>query len=103
MSGNISPNNTSSVGEDTPPSRKVFSSSDDISVGTPKQPRKKRIEAQKLETDTVAVLNIDTNILHSGSRLLCSQKTLLDTEEQEIRKQFERERIIDEEISFRPL
>ena len=73
MSRNISPNNTSSIGEDTPPSGKLFSSSDDISVGTPKQPRKKRTEAQKLQTDTLAALNIDTNILHSGSRLLHSQ------------------------------
>ena len=104
MSRNTSPNKTSSIGEDIPPSGKVFSSSDDIAVATPKQPRKKRTEAQKLQTDTLAALNIDTNILHSGSRLLCSKKTLFDTEdEQAIRRQFEHERIVDEEISFRPL
>ena len=48
-------------------------------------------------------LDIDTNILHSGSRLLRSQKTLLDTEEQAIRKQVEHGRLIDQEISLRPL
>ena len=103
MSKNISPTNTSSIGEDTPPSGKVFSSSDDISIGTPKQPRKKRTEAQKLQTDTLVALDIDTNNLHSGSRLLQSQKTLLDTEEQAIRKQVEHGRLIDQEISLRPL
>ena len=104
MSRNTSPTNTSSIGEDTPPSGKVSSSSDDTSIGTPKQPRKKRTEAQKLQTDTLAALNLDTTILHSGSRLLCSQKTLLETEDEHtIRKQFEHERIIDEEISYRPL
>ena len=104
MSRNTSHKDTSSLGEDTPPSGKVFSSSDDISIGTPKQPRKKRTEAQKLQTDTLAALNLDTNILHSGSRLLHSQKTLLDTEdEQTIRKQFEHDRLIDQEISYRPL
>ena len=101
MSRNTSPNKISSIGEDSPPSRKVFSSSDDIAVVTSKQPRKKRAEAQKLQTDTLAALNIDTNILHSGSRLLRSHKTLLD--EQAIRRHFEHERIVDEEISFRPL
>ena len=104
MSRNTSPNKTSSIGEDSPPSGKVLSSSDDIAVGTPKQPRKKRTEAQKLQTDALAALNIDTNILHSGARLLCSHRTLLDTEdEQAIRRQFEHERIVDKEISFRPL
>ena len=104
MSRNTSPTNISSIAEHTPPSGKVSSSSDDASVSTLKQPRKKRTEAQKLQTDTLAALNIDTNILHSGSKLLCSQKTLLDTEDEHtIRKQFEHERIIDEEISFRPL
>ena len=99
MSSNIPPKDTSSIGEDIPPS---LSTSDDLSVGTPK-PRKKRTEAQKLQTDTLAALDIDSNILHSGSRLLRSQKTLLDTKEQEIRKQFEHDRTIDEEISLRPL
>ena len=103
MSKDITPTNTSSIGEDTPPSGKVFSSSDDISIGTPKQPRKKRTEAQKLQTDTLVALDIDTNILHSGSRLLRSQKTLLNTEEQAIRKQVEHGRLIDQEISLRPL
>ena len=86
MSKDTSPTNTSSIGEDTPPSGKVLTTSDDISVGTPKQPRKKRTEAQKLQTDTLVTLDIDTNILHSGSRLLRSQKTLGHTEEQAIRK-----------------
>ena len=67
MSRNISSNNTSSIGEDTPPVGKVLTTSDDISVGTPKQPRKKRTEAQKLHTHTLDALDIDTNVLHSGS------------------------------------
>ena len=32
-------------------------------------------------------------LLHSGSRILRSHKTLLDTEEQAIRKEFEHEKI----------
>ena len=95
--------NTSSIGEDIPPVGKVLTTSDDISVGTPKQPRKKRTEAQKLHTDTLVALDIETNVLHSGSRLLRSHKTLLDTEEQAIRKEIEHARLIDQEISLRPL
>ena len=68
MSRNISPNNTSSIGEDKTPVGKVLTTSDDISVGTPKQPRKKRTEAQKLHTDTLDALDINTYVLHSGSR-----------------------------------
>ena len=52
MSKDNSSTNTSSIGEDTPPVGKVLTTSDDISIGTPKQPRKKRTEAQKLHTDT---------------------------------------------------
>ena len=104
MSKETPTTNISSIGEDTPSSGKVSTSSDDPSVGTPRQPRKKRTEAQQLQTDTLAALNIDTNILHSGSRLLHSQKTLLDTEDENtIRTRFEQERIKDEEISIRPL
>ena len=50
MSKDNSSTNTSSIGEDTPPEGKVLTTSDDISVGTPKQPRKKRTEAEKLQT-----------------------------------------------------
>ena len=103
MSKDNSSTNTSSIGEDTPPVGKVLTTSDDISIGTPKQPRMKRTEAQKLHTDTLAALDIDTNVLHSGSRILRSHKTLLDTEEQAIRKEVEHERLIDQEISLRPL
>ena len=103
MSKDNSSTSTSSIGEDTPPVGKVLTTSDDISIGTPKQPRKKRTEAQKLHTDTLAALDIDTNVLHSGSRILRSHKTLLDTEEQAIRKEVEHERLIDQEISLRPL
>ena len=104
MSKDTPTTNISSIGEDTPPSGKVSTSSEDTPVDTPRHPRKKRTEAQKLQTDTLAALNIDTNILHSGSRLLRSQKTLLDTEDENtIRKRFEHDRIIDEEISLRPL
>ena len=104
MSKDTPTTNISSIGEDTPSSGKVSTSSDETTAGTPRQPRKKRTEAQQLQTDTLAALNIDTNILHSGSRLLRSHKTLLDTEDEDtIRKRFEQERIIDEEISLRPL
>ena len=104
MSRNTSQKDTSSLGEDIPPTEQVDTTRDDIAIGTPKQPRKKRTEAEKLQTDTLAALNLDTNILHSGSRLLRSQKTLLDTEEEEkIRKQFEHDRLIDQEITYRPL
>ena len=103
MSKDNSSTSTSSIGEDTPPVGKVLTTSDDISIGTPKQPRKKRTEAQKLQTDTLAALDIDTNVLYSGSRILRSHKTLLDTEEQAIRKEVEHERLIDQEISLRPL
>ena len=103
MNKDNSSTNTSSIGEDTHPIGKVLTTSDDISVGAPKQPRKKRTEAHKLHTDTLVALDIDTNILHSGSRLLRSHKTLLDTEEQAIRKQVEHGRLQDQEISLRPL
>ena len=103
MSKDNSSTHTSSIGKDIPPVGKVLTTSDDISVGTPKQPRKKRTEAQKLHTDTLVALDIDTNILHSGSRFLRSHKTLLDTKEQAIRKQVEHGRLIDQEISLRPL
>ena len=104
MSSNTSSQDVSSLGENTSPSEKLFSSSDDTAIGTPRQPRKKRTEAQKLQTDTISALNLDTNILHSGSRLLRSHKTLLDTEDEHaLRKQFERDRLIDQEISYRPL
>ena len=104
MSRNTFQKDTSSLGEDTPPTEQVDTTIDDIAIGTPKQPRKKRTEAEKLQTDTLAALNLDTNILHSGSRLLRSQKTLLDTEDEEnIRKQFEHDRLTDQEIAYRPL
>ena len=104
MSKDISHKDISSLGEDIPPPRRVLRSSDDISLDTPKQIRRKRTEAEQLQTDTLAALNLDTNILHSGSRLLRSHKTLLDTEdEQAIRQQFEHDRLIDQEIAYRPL
>ena len=104
MSSNTSSQDVSSLGENISPPEKLFSSSDDTAIGTFRQPRKKRTEAQKLQTDTISALNLDTNILHSGSRLLRSHKTLLDTDdEQALRKQFERDRLIDQEISYRPL
>ena len=61
MSRNTSPNKASSIGEDSPPSGKVFSS-DDITVGTPKQLRKKRTEVRKPQTDTLAALNLDCQV-----------------------------------------
>ena len=83
MSRHTSPNKTSSIGEDIPPSRKSFSSSDDITVGTPKQRRKKRTEAQQLQTDTIEALHLDSDILTSGSRVLRPQRTLLDSQEEQ--------------------
>ena len=44
MSRNTSPNSASSIGEDSPLSGKIFSSSDDIAVDTPKQPRRKEMK-----------------------------------------------------------
>ena len=66
-----------------------------------KQPKRKT-ELQKLTRDT---LDLDINVLNTGSRLLRSHKTLLHLEEDEehIQQRFEQDRIIDEEISFRPL
>ena len=104
MSKDTSHKDISFLGEDIPPPRRILRSSDDISLDTPKQIRRKRTEAEQLQTDTLAALNLDTNILHSGSRLLRSHKTLLDTEdEQAIRQQFEHDRLIDQEIAYRPL
>ena len=64
---------------------------------------KRRTEAQKLEHDIITSLNLDSNILHSGSRLLRSQKTLYIADEEKIIKEVERNRLIDEEIVLRPL
>ena len=63
---------------------------------------KRKTEIQKLTQDTS---DIDVNVLNTGGRLLRSQKTLLhqdDEDEQHLRQEFEKGRIIDEEISFRP-
>ena len=64
---------------------------------------KRKNEAQKLEQESLAFLDIDSDTLHSGSRQLRSQKTLFMSDEDKIRKEVERGRIIDEEITYRPL
>ena len=66
---------------------------------------KRKTEIQKLTQDTS---DIDVNVLNTGGRLLRSQKTLLhqdedDELEQHLCQEFEKDRIIDEEITFRPL
>ena len=53
----------------------TFSTSDNQQYCTP-QKSKRKTEAQQLEHDIITSLNLDSNILHSGSRLLRSQKTL---------------------------
>ena len=91
------PSNT----EDTPLSRTRSTSLSEQS-DTPKQ-YKRKSELQKLTQDTS---DLDINVLNTGGRLLRSQKTLLhptdDVDPQLIQQQFEQERIIDAEISFRP-
>ena len=80
----------------------TFSSSDIQQFCTP-QKSKRKTEAQKLEHDIITSLNLDSNILHSGSRLLRSQKTLYIADEEKKIKEVERNRLIDEEIVLRPL
>ena len=77
----------------------TFSSSKTTKSGKPKR----KNEAQKLEQDALALLDIDSDTLHSGSRHLRSQKTLFMSDEDTIRKEVERGRLIDEEITYRPL
>ena len=69
----------------------TFSSSDIQQFCTP-QKSKRKTEAQKLEHDIITSLNLDSNILHSGSRLLRSQKTLYIADEEKIIKEVERNR-----------
>ena len=65
---------------------------------------KQKSEAQRLQQDTISTLNLDSDILNTGARLLRSQRTILSVDEEvDIRQQLERDRIVDEEISFRPL
>ena len=64
---------------------------------------KKKTEAQKLRQEAIAAYNLDGNLIHSGTRLLRSQKTLCMSDEDTIRLEIERERLKDEEISLRPL
>ena len=64
---------------------------------------KRKNEAQKLEQESLAFLDIDSDTLHSGSRQLRSQKTLFMSDEDKIRKEVERGRKIDEEITYGPL
>ena len=80
----------------------TFSSSDNQQFCTP-QKSKRKTEAQQLEHDIITSLNLDSNILHSGSRLLRSQKTLYIADEDKIIKEVERNRLIDEETELRPL
>ena len=101
MSKDNSSTDTSSIEEDTTQIKPTFTSSDtDITHSALQSKRKSKVA--QLQQDTLAALNVDSNILHSGSRLLRSQKTLFLSDEEHIRKQLDHERLVDEEISFRP-
>ena len=81
MSEDTSSKTTSSNIEDTPLTRsKAASLSEHEETDTVKQPKRIKSEAQKLQQDTIAALNLDSNILNTGSRLLRSQRTLLHTD-----------------------
>ena len=67
------------------------------------QKYKRKTEAQKLQQDIIEKLNLDSNILHSGSRLLRSKKTLYLSDEDRIRQEVEKNRLFDQEITLRPL
>ena len=65
---------------------------------------KRKSEAQRLQQDTISTLNLDSDILNTGARVLRSQRTIPSVDEEvDIRQQVEQDRIVDEEISFRPL
>ena len=101
MSKDNSSTDTSSIEEDTTQIKPTFTSSDTDITHSALQ-SKRRSKVAQLQQDTLAALNVDSNILHSGSRLLRSQKTLFLSDEEHIRTQLDHERLVDEEISFRP-
>ena len=105
MSKDSSFTDTSSLEEDTLQSQSLIkphlTSSDTDIPHSGIQP-KRRSKVAQLQQDTLEALNVDSNILHSGSRLLRSQKTLFLSDEDKIRKQLEYDRLVDEEFSLRP-
>ena len=105
MSKDNSSTDTSSIEEDTQQSqslRKTHLASSDTDIPHSGTQPKRRSKVAQLQQDTLEALHVDSNILHSGSRLLRSQKTLFLSDEDKIRKQLEHDRIIDEEFSLRP-
>ena len=99
MSKDTSQQSTPPHTGDIPPSRSRTNS-----LPSDKQ-SKRKTELQKLTQDTS---DIDINVLNTGGRLLRSQKTLLHQDQDHedelvhLRQEFEKDRIIDEEITFRP-
>ena len=105
MSKDSSFTDTSSLEEDTLQSqslRKAHLTSSDTDIPHSGIQPKRRSKVAQLQQDTLEALNVDSNILHSGSRLLRSQKTLFLSDEDKIRKQLEYDRLVDEEFSLRP-
>ena len=84
------------------PLRKAHLTSSDTDIPHSGTQPKRRSKVAQLQQDTLEALNVDSNILHSGSRLLRSQKTLFLSDEDKIRKQLEYDRLVDEEYSLRP-
>ena len=105
MSKDSSFTDTSSLEEDTLQSqslRKAHLTSSDTDISHSGIQPKRRSKVAQLQQDTLEALNVDSNILHSRSRLLRSQKTLFLSDEDKIRKQLEYDRLVDEEFSLRP-
>ena len=89
MSKDSSFTDISSIEEDTPQSqslRKTHLTSSDTDIPHSGTQPKRRSKVAQLQQDTLEALNIDSNILHSGCRLLRSQKTLFLSDEDKIRK-----------------
>lgn len=100
MSENTSHTHTPSTEESTSTS----SSTDNEILLNSKHSKKKRNEAEILQIETSAHLSTNSNLLHSGSRILRSQKTLVPSESEEaIRREIEYDRLLEQEISLRPL
>ena len=99
MSKDSSFTDTSSLEEDTlqfQSLRKAHLTSSDTDIPHSGIQPKRRSKVAQLQQDTLEAL------LHSGSRLLRSQKTLFLSDEDKIRKQLEYDRLVDEEFSLRP-
>ena len=91
------------MSKDTPSDKHSSHLTFSSSAATKSAKYKRKNEAQKLEQESLAFLDIDSDTLHTGSRQLRSQRTLFMSDEDTIRKEVERGRLIDEEITYRPL